>query len=83
MEPASSSDCGHGLEWHSQWDISGTVSWIEGRGFTRVTLQFPDGLLKESTVVAAAIQQECTRRDIVAQVSGGAGPSKSYLILTR
>lgn len=55
--------------WHSQWDISGTVAWIASRGFTKVTLQFPDELLPESTVVAAAIQQECIKIDLAAQVS--------------
>lgn len=52
------------------WDIAGTVAWIKSRGLNRVTLQFPDELLPESTLVAAAVQHECTRRDVPAQVGG-------------
>ena len=58
-----------GRVWHTQWDIPGTVAWILSRGFSRVTLQFPDELLQESTVVAATLQQECAERDIPAQAS--------------
>ena len=56
-----------GPVWHTQWDIAGTVAWIVSRGFSRVTLQFPDELLQESTVVAAALQKDCATRDIPAQ----------------
>jgi len=58
-----------GRAWHTQWDIAGTVAWIVGRGFSRVTLQFPDELLQESTVVAAALQKEFATRVIPAQAS--------------
>lgn len=57
-------------DWLIQWDVLKTVTWIESNCFKRVTLQFPDELLAESTLVAAAIQQECATRHISTQVSG-------------
>lgn len=59
-----------GSEWLKQWDVLKTVTWIESNCFKRVTLQFPDELLAESTLVAAAIQRECATRQISIQVSG-------------
>ena len=56
-----------GPVWHTQWDIAGTVAWSVSRGCSRVPLQFPDELLQESTVVAAALQKDCATRDIPAQ----------------
>ncbi|KAL0034135.1 hypothetical protein WJX79_011070 [Trebouxia sp. C0005] len=69
MEADKSSKTDGRRVWRTQWDIAGTVSWIVSRGFSRVTLQFPDELLQESTVVAAALQKECATRDTPAQVS--------------
>ena len=54
--------------WLKHWDVVGTVAWIESEHFGRVTLQFPDELLAESTLVAAAVQHECASRNISAQV---------------
>lgn len=67
MEEVKSSESDGRCVWRTQWDIAGTVAWIVSRGFSRVTLQFPDELLQESTVVAAALQKECAIRDIPAQ----------------
>ena len=61
------------------WDVLGTVVWIESNCFKRVTLQFPDELLAESTLVAAAIQRECATRQVSTQVRGQlSGSSKMY-----
>ena len=57
-------------DWITCWDVLETVAWIESNCFKRVTLQFPDELLAESTLVAGAIQHECANRQILAQVSG-------------
>ena len=57
-------------DWLIQWDVRKTITWIESNCFKRVTLQFPDELLAESTLVAAALQQECVTRHISTQVSG-------------
>ncbi|KAL3143282.1 hypothetical protein ABBQ38_002125 [Trebouxia sp. C0009 RCD-2024] len=57
------------LDWLKHWDVLGTVAWIESQHFEKVTLQFPDELLAESTLVAAAVQIECASRSISAQVS--------------
>ena len=69
MDLASSSSGDHDAQWRTRWDVHGTVDWIETRGLTKVALQFPDELLQESTLVAAAVQQECSKRDVAAQVS--------------
>lgn len=59
-----------GSDWLTQWDVLNTVTWIKSNSFKRVTLQFPDELLAESTLVAAAIQHECAARQISTQASG-------------
>lgn len=58
-----------GAGWLTYWDVLGTVAWIESKHFERITLQFPDELLAESTLVAAAVQHECANRNMPAQVS--------------
>ena len=63
-------DVRHGSDWLTYWDVLETVAWIARNCFKRVTLQFPDELLAESTLVAAAIQHECATRKISTQVSG-------------
>lgn len=62
------------LDWLKHWDVLGTVAWIESQHFEKVTLQFPDELLAESTLVAAAVQIECASRSISAQVSAVVWP---------
>lgn len=57
--------------WLEAWDIAGTVAYLRNKGFTRVTLQFPDELLEHSTVICAVIQQQCAAEDIPAQVTLG------------
>ena len=63
-------DVRRGSDWPTYWDVLGSVAWIESNCFKRVTLQFPDELLAESTLVAAAIQHECAIRQMSTQVSG-------------
>lgn len=63
-------DAPRGSGWLKYWDVLETVAWVESNCFKRVTLQFPDELLAESTLVAAAIQHECVTRQISTQVSG-------------
>ena len=55
--------------WCKAWDIDGTVTYLRKHGFTRVTLQFPDELLEQSTVVCASIAQECAAQALPVQVS--------------
>ena len=55
--------------WREGWDIDGTVAYLQNKGFTRVTLQFPDELLEQSTNVCALIQQQCPVKGIAAQVT--------------
>lgn len=45
------------------WDIDGTVAYVCGRGFTCVTLQFPDDLLAHASDVYASLQQALHSRD--------------------
>ena len=40
------------------WCLDETVSYVLERGYTRVTLQFPDEMLPDAPAVAAALQQE-------------------------
>lgn len=54
--------------WRDAWDIDGTVAYIRDNGFTRITLQFPDELLEESTLVTSAIAQECASQEVPAKV---------------
>ncbi len=46
------------------WDIASTADFITERKYTVVTLQFPDELLKDATLVQAALADECTSRGI-------------------
>ena len=41
------------------WEIVATADFIVTRGYRVVTLQFPDNLLKEATLVQAALAREC------------------------
>ncbi|KAF9601306.1 hypothetical protein IFM89_018734 [Coptis chinensis] len=41
----------------SNYEIAHTAQFIHARSFTRVALQFPDDLLKDSTTVVTALQQ--------------------------
>ncbi|KAK4267541.1 hypothetical protein QN277_024310 [Acacia crassicarpa] len=45
------------MDFESSYDISATAEFIHSRNFTRVALQFPDDLLKDSTKVVAALSQ--------------------------
>ncbi len=45
--------------WREQWDVDGCVRYVLARGFTRVTLQFPDELQAHAADVAAALQAGC------------------------
>lgn len=65
MEASSADDA----SWREGWDIDRTVAYLQNNGFTRVTLQFPDDLLEQSTIVCAAIQQQCAVKGILAQVT--------------
>ena len=66
-------------DWLAYWNVLGAVAWIESKRFQKVTLQFPDELLAESTLVAAAIQHECVSRQILAQVSAQIARPQQYL----
>ncbi|WOL01320.1 hypothetical protein Cni_G10036 [Canna indica] len=46
------------MDFESKYEISSTVDFIRGRTFTRVALQFPDELLKDSPLVAKALRSE-------------------------
>lgn len=74
LASSSSSTCNGDCKWRDDWDVSGTVAWVKSRGSTRVTLQFPDELLQESTLVAAAIQRDCTETGLAVQVSEQSDP---------
>ncbi|KAK9862533.1 hypothetical protein WJX84_012448 [Apatococcus fuscideae] len=52
----------HRREWSVRWDIEATLDFICSQAAQRVTLQFPDDLLDESSTVAASIQQGCRER---------------------
>lgn len=45
--------------WRNAWDIDECVQYITERGFTRVTLQFPDELQVDAAAVAAELQTSC------------------------
>ena len=74
LASSSSSTCNGDCKWRDDWDVPGTVAWVKSRGFTRVTLQFPDELLQESTLVAAAVQHDCTEIELAVQVSEQSNP---------
>ncbi|EHA8588737.1 2-(3-amino-3-carboxypropyl)histidine synthase subunit 2 [Cocos nucifera] len=46
------------MDFESNYEISRTVDFIRTRNFTKVALQFPDELLKDSTRVAKALRSE-------------------------
>ncbi|KAJ4896199.1 diphthamide synthesis DPH2 family protein [Raphanus sativus] len=46
------------MEFESRYDISRTVEFIISKSFTRIALQFPDELLKESTKVVRALKSK-------------------------
>lgn len=46
------------MDFESKYEISSTVNFIRRRNFTRVALQFPDELLKDSPRVAKALRSE-------------------------
>jgi hypothetical protein len=46
---------GADLEW--RWELERTATYIRSNGFKRVTLQFPDALLRDAPLVAGALQQ--------------------------
>ena len=41
------------------WEIVATADFIVTRGYRVITLQFPDSLLKDATLVQAALAREC------------------------
>ncbi|KAJ1391784.1 Diphthamide synthesis DHP2, eukaryote [Sesbania bispinosa] len=45
------------MEFESNYDIATTAHFIHTRNFTRVALQFPDDLLKDSTKVVTALRK--------------------------
>ncbi|KAF3330893.1 diphthamide biosynthesis protein 2 [Carex littledalei] len=49
------------MEWESSYEISGTVDFIRSRYYTKVVLQFPDELLKDSASVCKALRRELGR----------------------
>ncbi|KAJ4972227.1 hypothetical protein NE237_005326 [Protea cynaroides] len=49
----------------SNYDIAHTADFIRSRNFTRVALQFPDELLKDSTKVVSALRDELRRESDV------------------
>jgi hypothetical protein len=51
------------------WSISTTCNTIVTQGFTRVALQFPDDLLHDAPLVAAALQTALTERGSAAKVT--------------
>ncbi|XP_058094195.1 uncharacterized protein LOC131240140 [Magnolia sinica] len=46
------------MDFASNYEIARTADFIRSRNFTRVALQFPDELLKDSTRVASALRDE-------------------------
>ncbi|GBG78301.1 hypothetical protein CBR_g26331 [Chara braunii] len=57
------------------YDIEGTVEYILRRRFTRVCLQFPDDLLKDSSKVVAALKAGCGGK-LEAKRTGESGESR-------
>lgn len=49
------------MEFESRYEISRTAEFIRGGNFTKVALQFPDELLKDSVRVASALRNELRR----------------------
>ena len=45
--------------WRAAWDIDGCVRYIAARGYSRVTLQFPDELQAHAAAVAGELQRAC------------------------
>ncbi|XP_061359814.1 uncharacterized protein LOC133303862 [Gastrolobium bilobum] len=45
------------MDFESNYDIAATADFIHTRNFTRVALQFPDNLLKDSTRVVTALRK--------------------------
>ncbi|KAK1271960.1 hypothetical protein QJS04_geneDACA014193 [Acorus gramineus] len=50
------------MDFDSNYEIATTVDYILNRGFTRIALQFPDELLKDSRRVVRALKDELRRR---------------------
>jgi len=50
------------------WSIPSTCNYIVTKGFTRVALQFPDELLHDAPLVAAALQVALAQRGSPAKV---------------
>ena len=44
------------------WDIASTADFITKRAYSVIALQFPDNLLKDATLVQAAVADECQSR---------------------
>lgn len=44
------------------WEITSTADFLHKRKLSVIALQFPDELLKDATVVAAALAEECQSR---------------------
>ena len=53
----------------AQWRVLQTADYICGRGFSVVTLQFPDEQLEYAARVATAVQATCASRGHVMQVN--------------
>lgn len=50
------------------WDIAATVDYVVGRGYKRVTLQFPDSMLADAPLVTRRLQAALQSSDSAAQV---------------
>ncbi|XP_077227933.1 diphthamide synthesis DPH2 family protein [Tasmannia lanceolata] len=50
------------MDFISNYEITRTADFIQSKNFTRVALQFPDELLKDSTRVASALRAELRSR---------------------
>lgn len=46
------------MEFNTKYDIPATAAFIHSRGYSRVALQFPDELLKESIKIVTALKNE-------------------------
>lgn len=63
------------------WDVQATAAAIVAAGHRRVTLQFPDELLRDAALVAALLQSELAAAGSTAQVRSGlwcCGSTASY-----
>eukprot|EP00249_Psilotum_nudum_P011848 c23421_g1_i1 orf=135-1808(+) len=69
------------MDLNQVYDIPDTANYVLNRGFTRVALQFPDELLKDSTAVVSLLRIELERQRLTRDISiGSCSPIQLYVL---